>query len=188
VLHAASAQVGVATAAMLPQIRLSGSGGSQAFNRSDLFSSGTGAWSLGLNLTQPLFHGGELLHQKRAAQAGLDKAAADWQQTVLTAFQNVADALQALQFDAQTLAAQTTAEQAASQRLALARQQYQLGATGYLDLLDAERSYQQALITQIQARASRLSDTAALYTALGGGWHSDKSRAAPASPSSPASN
>jgi len=188
VLHAASAQVGVATAAMLPQIRLSGSGGSQALNRSDLFSAGTGAWSLGLNLTQPLFHGGELLHQKRAAEARLDKAAADWQQTVLTAFQNVADALQALQFDAQTLAAQTTAEQAASQRLALARQQYQLGATGYLDLLDAERSYQQALITQIQARASRLSDTAALYTALGGGWRSDKSQAAPASPSSPASN
>lgn len=186
-LHAASAQVGVATAAMLPQISLSGSGGSQALNRSDLFSAGTGVWSLGLNLTQPLFHGGQLLHQKRAAQAGLDKAAADWQQTVLTAFQNVADALQALQYDAQTLAAQTAAERAASQRLGLARQQYQLGATGYLDLLDAERSYQQALITQIQARASRLSDTAALYTALGGGWRSDASQTGPASSSSSSS-
>jgi NodT family efflux transporter outer membrane factor (OMF) lipoprotein len=188
-LHAASAQVGVATAAMLPQISLSGSGGSQAFNRGNLFSAGTGVWSLGLNLTQPLFHGGELLHRKRAAQAGLDKAAADWQQTVLIAFQNVADSLQALQFDAQTLAAQTTAERAASQRLDLARQQYQLGATGYLDLLDAERSYQQALITQIKARASRLSDTAALYTALGGGWRRDAATpATPASPSSTASN
>jgi NodT family efflux transporter outer membrane factor (OMF) lipoprotein len=190
-LHAASAQVGVATAAMLPQISLSGSGGSQALSRGDLFSAGTGVWSLGLNLTQPLFHGGQLLHQKRAAQAGLDKAAADWQQTVLTAFQNVADALQALQYDAQTLLAQTTAERAASQRLQLARQQYQLGATGYLDLLDAERSYQQARITQIQARASRLSDTAALYTALGGGWHQASAAAAqgtPVVPSSTASN
>ena len=125
---------------MLPQITLSGSGGSQALSGGDLFSAGSGVWSLGLNLTQPLFHGGELLHKKRAAQAGLDKAEADWQQTVLTAFQNVADSLQALQYDAQTLAAQATAESAASQRLELTRQQYQLGATGYLDLLDAERS------------------------------------------------
>ncbi len=191
-LHAASAQVGVATAAMLPQIRLSGSGGSQALNRGDLFSAGTGVWSLGLNLTQPLFHGGELLHKKRAAQAGLDTAAADWQQTVLTAFQNVADSLQALQYDAQTLAAQAIAESAASQRLELARQQYQLGATGYLDLLDAERSYQQARINLIRARASRLSDTAALYTALGGGWRKNVGMASPATtpaaPSPPASN
>ena len=171
-LHAASAQVGVATAAMLPQITLAGSGGSQALDRGNLFSAGTGVWSLGLNLTQPLFHGGELLHRKRAAQAGLDRAAADWQQTVLTAFQNVADALQALEYDAQTLAAQATAESMAAQRLDLARQQYRLGATGYLNLLDAERSYQQARITLIQARAARLSDTVALYTALGGGWRS----------------
>lgn len=188
-LHAASAQVGVATAAMLPQITLSGSGGSQALGGGDLFSAGTGAWSLGLNLTQPLFHGGELLHRKRAAQAGLDRAAADWQQTVLVAFQNVADALQALEYDAQTLAAQATAESAAAQRLDLARQQYRLGATGYLNLLDAERNYQQARINLIQARAARLADTAALYTALGGGWRSDATTAAPAaSPSSTASN
>jgi len=99
-LHAASAGVGVATAAMLPQITLSGSAGSQALRAGDLFSAGSGAWSLGLGLTQPLFHGDELRHRKRAAQAGLDKAVADWQQTVLLAFQNVADALQALQYDA----------------------------------------------------------------------------------------
>ncbi|MDE2316820.1 MAG: efflux transporter outer membrane subunit [Xanthomonadaceae bacterium] len=172
-LHVASAQVGVATAAMLPQLTLSGSGGSQALHAGDLFAAGTHAWSLGLGLTQPLFHGGELLHKKRAAQAALAKADADWEQTVLVAFQNVADALQALEFDAQTLAAQATSEHAASQRLDLARAQYRIGATGYLDLLDAERSYQQARITLIQARAARLSDTAALYTALGGGWRRD---------------
>ncbi|KGI79235.1 hypothetical protein LF63_0100145 [Oleiagrimonas soli] len=185
-LHAASAQVGVATAAMLPQITLSGSAGSQALNAGDLFSAGTRAWSLGLNLTQPLFHGGELLHKKRAAQAALDKARADWQQTVLVAFQNVADALQALQYDAQTLAAQATAEEAASQRLSLTRQQYRLGATGYLDLLDAERSLQQARINLIQARAARLSDTAALYTALGGGWRGDDRTTTPAATASSA--
>ncbi|MEO8777334.1 MAG: efflux transporter outer membrane subunit [Rhodanobacter sp.] len=169
-LHAATAQVGVATAAMLPQLSLSASGGSQALNAGDLFAAGTRAWSLGLGLTQPLFHGGELRHKKRAAQAGLDKALADWQQTVLVAFQNVADALQALQFDAQGLAAQTTAEGAAAQQLALIRQQYQVGATGYLNLLNAERSYQQSRIALIQSRSARLADTAALYAALGGGW------------------
>jgi NodT family efflux transporter outer membrane factor (OMF) lipoprotein len=169
-LHAATAQVGVATAAMLPQISLSGSGGSQALHAGELFSAGTRAWSVGLGLTQPLFHGGELKHRKRAAQAGLDQALADWQQTVLVAFQNVADALQALEYDAQGLAAQATAESTASQQLALTHQQYQTGATGYLDLLNAERSYQQARIALIQARAARLADTAALYAALGGGW------------------
>lgn len=169
-LHAATAQVGVATAAMLPQITLSGSFGSQALHAAELFSAGTRAWSLGVGLTQPIFHGGELLHKKRAAQAGMDKALADWQQTVLVAFQNVADALQALQFDAQGLAAQATAESAASQQLALVRQQYQLGSTDYLNLLEAERSYQQAHIALIQARTARLADTAALYAALGGGW------------------
>ncbi|MEO7052969.1 MAG: efflux transporter outer membrane subunit [Rhodanobacter sp.] len=172
-VHAATAQVGVATAAMLPQISLSASGGSQALSAGDLFSAGTRAWSLGLGVTQPLFHGGELRHQKRAAQAGMDKALADWQQTVLIAFQNVADALQALQFDAQGLAAQVTAADAATRQLGLTREQYQLGATGYLELLNAERSYQQARIALIQSRAARLADTAALYAALGGGWQGD---------------
>lgn len=176
-LHAATAQVGVATAAMLPQISLSGSGGSQALHAGELFSAGTRAWSLGLGLTQPLFHGGELRHKKRAAQAGLDKALADWQQTVLVAFQNVADALQALQYDAQGLAAQMAADDAAAKQLALTRQQYQLGATGYLDLLNAERSYQQAHIALIQARTARLADTAVLYAALGGGWQGEAGQA-----------
>ncbi|HEY3521574.1 MAG TPA: efflux transporter outer membrane subunit [Rhodanobacteraceae bacterium] len=170
-LHAATAQVGVSIANMLPQITLSGSGGSQALKSGDLFSAGTSAWSLGLNLLQPIFHGGELLHKKRAAQAAMDAAAADWQQTVLTAFQNVADSLQALDFDAQGLAAQNTAEQAASKQLDLVRSQYQVGAVDYLRLLDAERQYQQSRIALIQARAARLSDTAALYAALGGGWN-----------------
>ena len=172
-LHAATAQVGVATAAMLPQISLSGSAGSQTVHAGELFSAGSRAWSLGLGLTQPLFHGGELRHRKRAAEAGLDKALADWQQAVLVAFQNVADALQALEYDAQGLAAQTVAEDAAAQRLALTRNQYGVGATGYLDLLQAQRDQQRARIALIQARTARMADTAALYAALGGRWEQD---------------
>jgi NodT family efflux transporter outer membrane factor (OMF) lipoprotein len=177
-LHAATAQVGVATADMLPQITLSGSGGSTALHAGDLFSAGTGAWSIGLNLLQPLFHGGELLHKKRAAQAGMDEALADWQQTVLTAFQNVADSLQALQFDADSLAVQNTAERDADKLLSLTRTQYHVGAVNYVNLLNAEQQYQQARIALIQARAARLADTTALYAALGGGWNGTDSKVA----------
>ena len=169
-LHAATAQVGVATANMLPQITLSGSGGSTALHAGDLFSAGTGAWSIGLSLLQPLFHGGELLHKKRASQAGMQAALADWQETVLKAFQNVADSLQALEFDAQSLNAQSASEQDAARLLSLTRDQYRIGAVDYLTLLSAERQYQQARIAAITARTSRLADTAALYAALGGGW------------------
>ena len=172
-LHAATAQVGIAIANMLPQITLSGSGGSTALHASDLFSAGTDAWSIGLNLLQPLFHGGELLHKKRAAQAGMQVALADWKQTVLTAFQNVADSLQALEFDAQSLKAQNASERDAEKLLSLTRDQYRIGAVDYLTLLSAERQYQQARIAEITARTARLADTAALYTALGGGWQDE---------------
>jgi NodT family efflux transporter outer membrane factor (OMF) lipoprotein len=174
-LHAATAGVGVATANMLPQLTLSGSAGSQALHAGDLFSTGTGAWSIGLNLLQPLFHGGELLHKKRAAEAGMDMALADWQQVVLVAFQDVADALQALQFDANALDAQSTSERDAGKLLELTRTQYRVGAVNYLNLLAAEQQYQQARIGLIQARTARLADTAALYAALGGGWQDGES-------------
>src|SRR6185312_13968730 len=105
-LHAATAQVGVATADMLPKLTLNGSLTSQSLTESGLLAAGSGGWSIGLGLLQPLFHGGQLLHQKRAAEAGMDAALADWQQTVLVAFQNVADSLQALDYDAQSLRAQ----------------------------------------------------------------------------------
>ncbi|MGH8191320.1 MAG: efflux transporter outer membrane subunit [Rhodanobacteraceae bacterium] len=169
-LHAATAGVGVATANLLPQITLSGTAGSAALKSGDLFSAGAGAWSVGLNLLQPLFHGGELVHKKRAAEAGMDQALANWQQVVLTAFQNVADSLQALEYGAESLRALGSAEHDASKLLSLTRSQYRVGAVGYLNLLSAEQSYQQARIALIQARAARLADTAALYAALGGGW------------------
>lgn len=169
-LHAATAAVGVATADMLPQLTLSGSAGSTALHAGDLFDAGSNAWSLGLNILQPLFHGGQLLHQQRAAEAGMDAALANWRQTVLVAFQNVADALQALQYDAASLQAQTGAERDAEKLLALTREQFRVGAVNYLNLLAAERQVQQARIAAISARAARLADTAALYAALGGGW------------------
>ncbi|MGH8123182.1 MAG: efflux transporter outer membrane subunit, partial [Rudaea sp.] len=169
-LHQATAEVGVATADLFPQITLSGTLGSSALKADDLFSSGTKAWTIGGNLLQPIFHGGSLRAQKRAAEAGLDKAAADYQSAVLVAFQNVADSLRALELDAENLQAQALAEQSAARSLDLVRIQYKDGAASYLQELDATRQYQQARIGLIQARAARLADTVALYTALGGGW------------------
>jgi NodT family efflux transporter outer membrane factor (OMF) lipoprotein len=172
-LHRATAAVGIATANLFPQIILSASYGSQALEGSDLFSSGTTAWGIGLNLLQPLFHGGELRARKRAAEAGLDRVAADYRETVLTAFQNVADSLRALELDAEALAAQADAEEAAQRSLELVRVQYRDGATSYLQVLDATRQYQQARIGLAQARGARLTDTAALFVALGGGWSTE---------------
>ena len=168
-LHAASAEVGVSIAAMLPQITLTGTLGNSVLDAASLFS-GPGFWSIGAGLTQPLFRGGQLLHQKRAAEAAFDAAAANYRATVVAAFQNVADALRALQSDAQSLAAQVEAERAANESMALTRSQYQFGAVNYTTLLTAETTYQQAHINRVLAQATRYADTAALFQALGGGW------------------
>jgi NodT family efflux transporter outer membrane factor (OMF) lipoprotein len=167
-LHAATAQVGVATANLLPQFTITGNIGSSATAMGDLFKAGTGFWSLGANATQTLFAGGTLLHRKRAADAALDQAAALYKSAVLTAFQNVADALHALDADADSLNAAGRAEDAAQKSLDVARHQVELGAVSYLALLLAEQTYEQAAIALIQARASRFTDTAALFQALGG--------------------
>jgi len=169
-LHSASAQIGVAVANMLPQLTLTGQMGATATPISSLFGPGTGIWSLGAGLVQPLFHGGELLHQKRAAEAAFDHAAAQYRSTVLAAFQNVADTLRALESDANALNAQVVSERSAADSLDLAREQFQLGAISYLSLLTAEQTYQQARIGLVQAQANRFADTAALFQALGGGW------------------
>ncbi len=169
-LHQASAEIGVATANLLPQITISGSYGGTSTNISDLLKSASNVWSIGGGITQPLFHGGELLHKKRAAVAAYDQAAAKYRGTVLSAFQNVADTLHALDADAEALQAQDQAEDAAAEALELARTQYQTGAISNLTLLVSQRQYQQARIAQLQAQATRYADTAALFQALGGGW------------------
>ena len=172
-LHAASAAVGVAIANMLPQITLSATNGSSILspqNISNLFGPGSAFWSLGAGIAGPIFDGGTLLHKKRAADAALDEAAAQYRATVLSAFQDVADALEALKSDADALTAAVKAEAAAKTSLDIAKSQLQLGAINYLALLNAEQTYEQAVVNRVQAEAARLADTAALYQALGGGW------------------
>ena len=182
-LHAASAQVGVATANQYPQVNLTGSFGSMATSSSALFTSGTGVWSLGAGVLQPLFHGGALSAQRRAAVAAYDQALAQYRAAVLQAFQNVADVLRALDSDALTLKAQADADESARDSLELTQKQFQLGGVSYLSLLNAERQYQQTRIGLIQAQASRYADTAALFQALGGGWwNRDPSAVAAAMP------
>lgn len=169
-LHAASAQVGVATANMYPRITLSGTYGSEALKTADLFSGPAAIWSIGGQLLQPLFHGGSLNAQRRAAVAAYDQAGAQYRETVLLAFKDVADVLQALESDARTLEAQAIAAQAAQDSLDLTQKQFNLGAVSYLALLNAQQLYQQARIGLTQAQAQRYADTAALFQALGGGW------------------
>jgi NodT family efflux transporter outer membrane factor (OMF) lipoprotein len=169
-LHAASAQIGVATANLYPQITLTASLGSEATQIQNLFAGGSSIWSLGAGLLQPVFRGGELLARRRAAIAAYDQAFAQYRQTVLQAFQNVADVLRALETDARALKAQADAEQTARETLDLTQSQFKLGAVGYLSMLVAVRQYQQARINLVQAQAARFADTAALFQALGGGW------------------
>jgi NodT family efflux transporter outer membrane factor (OMF) lipoprotein len=167
-LHQAAAEVGVATANMLPQITLSASYGGQALAAGDLFSAPAVAWSLGASVLQTIFHGGTLWYRRGAAKAAYEAAFARYKSTVLSAFADVANSLRALETDAQALKANVLAEQ--SGRLYLVREQFRAGAVAYLSVLDAERTYDQARIALVRAQAARYADTAALFVALGGGW------------------
>jgi NodT family efflux transporter outer membrane factor (OMF) lipoprotein len=179
-LHAASADVGVAVANRLPNITLGVSTyGSSALSMGDLFKSGTGFWELAGGITQPVFDGGTLKHRQGAAEAAFEQARAQYRATVQNAFQNVADSLQALQSDDAALRAADRALQAAEKSLSIGRRQLQYGDISPLLLLNAEQTYQQAKLNQVQAQANRLSDTVALFQSLGGGWWN---RPAPAAP------
>ncbi len=170
-MHAANAQIGVATGLMLPQISINANYGRSASSFETLISGGgSTVWGLAAGLTQPIFHGGELRNRRRAAIAAFDAAAAQYRGTVLGAFQNVADVLQALQIDASAVQAQLDAERAAAENLTIAQNRFQSGATSFLTLLDAQRTYQQTRIALVQAQSARYTDTAALFIALGGGW------------------
>jgi NodT family efflux transporter outer membrane factor (OMF) lipoprotein len=169
-LHQATAQIGVATANMLPQITLSASYGQDASKWANIFSPSSNVYSLIGSITQPIFKGGQLLHQRRAAVAAAQEAAANYQATVITAFQNVSNTLYALQADAETLAAQATAERSAADSLTLVQAQYKNGGASYLQVLSSEQTYQTASVALVKARAQRFADTAALFQALGGGW------------------
>jgi NodT family efflux transporter outer membrane factor (OMF) lipoprotein len=172
-MHSASAQIGVAIANRLPNFNLTADAGTMAVTAAKMFSAGAGFWDLGASITQPIFQGGTLLHKERAARAAYVQAAEQYRSTVVTAFQNVADTLNALQNDADALKSAAAAADAAKVTLELTRRQLETGGAGeanQLALLNAEQTYQQAVINLVQAQANRYADTAALFQALGGGW------------------
>ncbi len=169
-LRGASADIGVAVANQMPQFTITGLLGFTSGGISSLIVPGSGVWSIGLGIAQTVFDGGRLDSQRKAAIAAYERAAAQYRGVVLSAFQDVANALRAVQYDADTLRAQVAAEQTAAASLRLSEQQYQLGAVNYLTLLNAQQTYQTAVINRLKAQAARYSDTAALFQALGGGW------------------
>ena len=169
-VHSASALIGVAVANRLPLLSLSALGGSQSLTLGQLFASGNGFWTLAGSLTQPLFDGGILLHRERGARAAFDQALEQYRSTVIDAFQSVADALRALQADSDAVRVATLAVKAANETLDITGQQLRLGEISYLGFLNAEQVALQARLTEVQALATRYSDTAGLFQALGGGW------------------
>ena len=169
-LHSASANIGVATAAMLPAVTLSGSYGQSSNSLDTLFQGMSNYWTLGGNLAASLFHGGTLWFQRKAALEAYQASLASYRQTVLGAFGQVADSLRALENDAKRLEAESRALDSAGQALRVVDSSYKAGITSYIQLLIANLQYNQARIGYLQARAQRLQDTAALFIALGGGW------------------
>jgi NodT family efflux transporter outer membrane factor (OMF) lipoprotein len=169
-MHAASAQVGVAIAARLPNFQLSANGGTSGYNFAQSFAQGTGFYTLAASVTAPIFDGFTLYNKQKSAEAALDQADAQYRATVITAFQNVADALRGLQADAHAMQAAIHAEETAKASLDIVEKQLNEGQVNQLAVLNAQQTYLNAAIIRVQTEANRLSDTAALFVALGGGW------------------
>jgi NodT family efflux transporter outer membrane factor (OMF) lipoprotein len=169
-MHSASALVGVAIAARLPNFQLSANGGSSGYNFAQSFAPGTGFYTLAASVTAPIFDGFTLYNRQKAAEAALEQAEAQYRATVITAFQNVADALRALQSDADAMKAAVHAEETAKASLDIVEKQLNEGQVNQLAVLNAQQTYLTASIIRVQTEASRLADTAALFMALGGGW------------------
>ncbi|MFT3965961.1 MAG: efflux transporter outer membrane subunit, partial [Sphingobium sp.] len=168
-MRGAGADVGVAIAARLPLLQLTAVAGGVAQNFGDMFANGNPFFSIIGALTQPLFHGRQLLHKQHAAEAALEAAKAQYRGAVLQAFGDVQDALTGVKTDGQALDAATRASDAAERNLGFTQRQLQLGGVGTLTLLNASNSAAQAASQLVQARAARLIDTVALYQAVGGG-------------------
>jgi NodT family efflux transporter outer membrane factor (OMF) lipoprotein len=169
-MHAASALIGVAIAARLPNFTISGNAGSTAFTLAELFTPGTNFYVIAASATQPIFEGFTLYNKQKAAEAALEQAEALYRTAVITAFQNVADALRALQSDARAIKAAVHAEQTAKASLDIIETQLNAGQVNELAVLNAQQTYLTASIIRVQTEATRLADTAALFMALGGGW------------------
>src|SRR5580700_10724243 len=172
-MHSAAALIGVAIAARLPNITLSANGGSAAFNWPQTFAPGTGFFTLGAAVAAPIFDGLTLYHKQKAAEAALDQAEAQYRATVITAFQNVADALKALQADAKAMRAARRAEDTAKASLDIVEKQLNEGQVNQLAVLNAQQTYLTAAVIRVQTEANRMADTAALFMALGGNWPSN---------------
>ena len=179
--HGASANVGVATAALLPSVTLTGSYSANSTSTGQLTAANGRAWDFGAGLTQPLFAGGTLWFRRRAALDQYQQASALYRQVVLAAFAQVADALRALEHDAAALRAQDEALAAAQEALHLVQANYEAGLDTYLDVLSADAQYHQALVGELQTVALRYQDTVALYVALGGGWWTEAAGTRPSS-------
>jgi NodT family efflux transporter outer membrane factor (OMF) lipoprotein len=169
-LHSASAQIGVSTANILPSFTINANAGYMNTALAGLLAPENLFWQLAGNATQTVFDAGTLLHELQEAKDTYNAAAWSYRGTVIGAVQNVADSLRAIRNDADELKAARDFERAAKISFDLARQQMQTGYANILILLTAQQTYLQAVIQVVQARAARLSDTAALYQALGGGW------------------
>ncbi|CAE6803497.1 Outer membrane protein OprM [Paraburkholderia domus] len=176
-LHVASANIGVATAAMFPSISLNGTYGAGGTSFGNLSTDSFRFWSIGPSITIPLFQGGSLWYGRKAAIDAYQQSQANYRQTVLAAFAQVADALKALEYDAQALEAQAEAQRDAVGALSLLQASYRAGTVGYLDVLVADVQLHQATIAYLEAVAQRHQDTVALFVALGGGWWNGQEQA-----------
>lgn len=169
-MHSASALIGVAIANRLPNISLTDAYGVNSLSFDQLLAPGSNIWSFGGAALMPLFHGGTLLQREVAARETFDEASSQYRSTVVNAFKNVADCLTALQTDAAALQKAVAFESAGAKSLMLTRRRLQIGDVNYVELLNAQQTYQRALITLVVAQSYRFADTAALFQALGGGW------------------
>ncbi len=169
-LHVASANIGVATAALFPTVTLDGAYGTNNTSIKNLFKKASTYWSIAGDASTPLFHGGTLWFQRKAAIQGYQQFLANYRQTVLSAFAQVGNTLRALEHDAEALRAESLALDSAEGALHLIEKNYQAGLVSYLQVLVADNQYYQAKIGYLQALAQRLQDTVALFVALGGGW------------------
>ena len=169
-MHSASALIGVTIAARLPNIELTANGGSNAFSFAQAFAPGTGFYTVAAGVTAPIFDGLTLYNKQKAAEAALDQAEAQYRSAVITAFQNVADALRALQADAKAMKAAVYSEDTAKASLDIVQKQLEAGQVNQLALLNAQQTYLNAVVARVQTEATRYADTVALFMALGGGW------------------
>src|SRR6185437_1710913 len=175
-LHAASAEIGVATAELYPNITLSAALGQEALTPGHLFLPMSSIWNLAGTLAAPIFEGGALEAQKHGAESGFDAALANYEQTVLQSFSQMADVLHALAHDAELVREERRALAAADSSLRLTRATFAFGNVSLLQVLDAKRQYEQASLGLIGAQAQRYRDTIQLFVAMGGGWREWRER------------